>query len=157
MAATGDFIGTFHFGNVLARCFAHLQHFGSGFERVGDGGTVIIGGFALSVLIGSQNKTAANGIVGLGQDHIALRICRVQDHTVGVTCERWAIIKEQIVFGRKFERWEAFRTDRVGFADCFKRGFGLFVIIGFGDKACEAQNGRAICRVAYACEGEGAV
>ena len=43
------------------------------------------------------------------------------------------------------------------FADRFKRSFGLFVIIGFGDKACEAQNGRAICRMTYACKGEGAV
>jgi hypothetical protein len=80
-------------GAALPR--AHLQHLGRRAEGVGDGraGLLVL---AVRQFPGREDEAAAHGIVGLLQDHVALRVGGHQDHPVGVTRQRRAVVEDHV-------------------------------------------------------------
>ncbi len=54
-------------------CRGHLQHLGGGLERVGDG-RALVGGLAGGQFLLGHHEAAADRVIDLLQDHVALGI-----------------------------------------------------------------------------------
>ena len=79
-----DFVGALHLGDGFAGGLRHLKHLGRALERVGDRRAVICV-FPCRQLFFGQNKPAANRVISLADDGIALGVRRMQDHPIGMT------------------------------------------------------------------------
>ncbi len=143
-----------HRGDRLAGGRGHVQHLGGVLERVGTArglrGDLLR---ALDFRLG-QDEAAADGIVGLAQDHVALRVGRHQHHAVGVTFELVGVVEDQIPVGREGERRQARRRHGAGRGDVGQRRLGLLVVVGVGQEAREAEDRRAVGGMPLAGEGQ---
>ena len=77
-------------------------------------GIHVTGRYSAGHLFGCDHKAAADRIIGLLQDHIALRIRRHEDHTVGMTRQGWAKVKCDVTGRIERKCSKPFRADHLG-------------------------------------------
>ena len=149
-----QFVRALHLGYGLARSLRHLKHFRRVLEGIRAargfrGDRVGPGAFGLG-----QDEAATDGIVGFLKDHVALRIGRHKDHAVGMAGQGRAVVEDQIVHRIEAQHRQAGRRHRSGLRNGGQRGFGLFVVVAFGDEPGQPQDRRTVGRVALAGKGK---
>ncbi len=94
-AAAAQLILAFDLGDGFFLSGAKGQQFIGGVEFM-EVGVHVAGRYPTGHVLGCHHKTAADGIIGLLQNHIALCIRRHEDHTIGMTRQGWAEVKHDV-------------------------------------------------------------